>query len=142
MPLEWYVIVSPFLNLLHINYHELSSNPIFLSILQTLRFREVLDNDRSKRGEHAAEIILASCSEAPLTLKRSLSQTCDPHRAYIYLELGDFEDTVGRINHGDFDVPKGKRSTNFLFKATLRYQWMRSGCIGTLLIGTSRQDLM
>lgn len=88
--------------------------------MQTLRFREVLDNDRSKRGEHAAEIILASCSEAPLTLKRSLSQTCDPHRAYIYLELGDFEDTVGRINHGDFDVPKGKRSTNFLFKATAK----------------------
>ena len=84
----------------------------------TIRFREVLDTDRARRGESAAKIILGNGSEAPLTLKRSLSQTCDPHRAYIYLEIGNFEDTVGRFNHDDFDIPKGKRSTNFFFKAS------------------------
>jgi hypothetical protein len=92
----------------------------YLHILQTMRFREVLDIDRKKRGEHASKIVLANGSEAPLTLKRSLSQTCDPHRAYIYLELGSFEDTVSRVNHDDFDIPKAKRSSNFLFKATAK----------------------
>lgn len=92
----------------------------YISKLKTLRFREVLDTDRKKRGDHASRIVLANGSEAPLTLKRSLSQTCDPHRAYIYLELGGFEDTVGRVNHDDFDIPKGKRSANFLFKATAK----------------------
>ena len=94
---------------------------IYINYVQkTLRFREVLDTDRKKRCEHASKIVLANGSEAPLTLKRSLSQTCDPHRAYIYLELGGFEDTVGRVNHDDFDIPKGRRSANFLFKATAK----------------------
>ncbi len=89
-------------------------------VTQTLRFREVLDTDRKKRGEKASKIVLADGAETPLTLKRSLSQTCDPHRAYIYLELGGFEDTVGRVNHEDFDIPKGRMSANFLFKATAK----------------------
>ncbi|KAG7355613.1 vacuolar sorting-associated protein 13, N-terminal domain containing protein [Nitzschia inconspicua] len=86
----------------------------------TIRFREVLDADRAKRGENAARIILGNGSEAPLTLKRSSSQTCDPHRAFIYLEIGNFEDTVGRVNHDDFDVPKGRRSSTFFFKAAAK----------------------
>jgi SHR-binding domain of vacuolar-sorting associated protein 13 len=92
----------------------------FLFLNQTIRFREVLDSDRAKRGENAAKIILGNGSEAPLTLKRSLSQTCDPHRAFVYLEIGTFEDTVGRLNHDDFDVPKGKRSSTFFFKAAAK----------------------
>ena len=56
----------------------------------------------------------------PLTLKRSLSQTCDPHRAYIYLEVGSFEDTVGRIRDEYFDIPKGALSSSFLFKASAK----------------------
>jgi hypothetical protein len=55
-----------------------------------------------------------------LTLKRSLSQTCDPHRAYIHLEIGNFEDTIGRVNHDDFEVPKGTRSSSFFFKAAAK----------------------
>ncbi|VEU36026.1 unnamed protein product [Pseudo-nitzschia multistriata] len=86
----------------------------------TLRFREVLGTDRTKRKEKSAKIILADGSETPLTLKRSLSQTCDPHRAFIYLELGSFEDTVGRISNGDFAIPKGERSANFSFKASAK----------------------
>uniref|UniRef100_A0A7S4AAW7 Vacuolar protein sorting-associated protein 13 VPS13 adaptor binding domain-containing protein n=1 Tax=Pseudo-nitzschia australis TaxID=44445 RepID=A0A7S4AAW7_9STRA len=86
----------------------------------TLRFREVLDTDRAKRRENSTKIILANGSEAPLTLKRSLSQTCDPHRAFIYLELGGFKDTIGSVNHGDIDIPKGVRSANFLFKASAK----------------------
>jgi hypothetical protein len=49
-----------------------------------------------------------------------LSQTCDPHRAYIYLELGSFEDTVGRVNQEDFEIPKGQRSSSFFFKAAAK----------------------
>lgn len=66
------------------------------------------------------KIRLANESEAPLTLKRALSQTCDPHRAYIYLELGSFEDTVGRVNQDDFEIPKGQRSSSFFFKAAAK----------------------
>lgn len=59
-------------------------------------------------------------AEVPLTLRRSLSQTCDPHRAYIYLEVGSFEDTVGRIKHDDLDIPKGALSSSFFFKAAAK----------------------
>jgi len=55
-------------------------------------------------------------SEIPLSLKRSLSQSCDPHRAYISLELGSFEDTAGRINQNDFEVTSRSRSTTFFYK--------------------------
>jgi hypothetical protein len=89
-------------------------------LIQTIRFREVLDVERSRRGENAARIILGNGSEAPLTLRRSLSQNCDPHRAFIYLEIGNFEDTVGRLHHDDFDIPKGKRSSSFFFKAAAK----------------------
>ena len=79
-----------------------------------------MDSQRKKHGEYASKIVLANGSEAPLTLKRSPSQTCDPHRAYIYLELGGFEDTAGGVGHDDFNIPKRKRSSNFLFKATAK----------------------
>ena len=60
---------------------------------------------------------MSAGSEIPLSLKRSLSQSCDPHRAYIYLELGSFEDTAGRLNHHDFEVTSRSRSTTFFYKA-------------------------
>ncbi len=87
---------------------------------QTIRFQEVLDPDRIRRGEEAGKVTVVDGSEVPLTLKRSLSQTCDPHRAYIYLEIGSFEDTVGRIRHDDFDIPKGALSSSFFFKAAAK----------------------
>eukprot|EP00980_Cylindrotheca_fusiformis_P009341 scaffold2047_cov129-Cylindrotheca_fusiformis.AAC.20 len=86
----------------------------------TIRLQEVLDTDRIKRGEHATKTELSDGSEVPLTLKRSLSQSCDPHRAYIHLELGSFEDTIGRINHDEFEVSKGSRSSSFFFKAAAK----------------------
>ena len=56
----------------------------------------------------------------PLSLKRSQSQSCDPHRAYITLELGDFEETVGRVDQDDLDTSRGSRSTNFTYKVTAK----------------------
>jgi hypothetical protein len=46
-----------------------------------------------------------------------MSQSCDPHRAYIWLELGSFEDTAGRINHHDFNIGSRSRSSIFFYKA-------------------------
>eukprot|EP00934_Nitzschia_sp_Nitz4_P009488 Nitzschia sp. Nitz4//scaffold8_size234185//25292//37594//NITZ4_001234-RA/size234185-snap-gene-0.4-mRNA-1//1//CDS//3329559737//9478//frame0 len=86
----------------------------------TLRFQEVLDPERLRRGEEYGKVTVLDGAEVPLTLRRSLSQTCDPHRAYIYLELGSFEDTVGRIKHDEFDIPKGALSTSFFFKAAAK----------------------
>ena len=60
---------------------------------------------------------MSAGSEIPLSLKRSLSQSCDPHRAYIFLELGSFEDTAGRINHSEFEVTNRSRSTTYFYKA-------------------------
>ena len=79
-----------------------------------------MEGDRVKRGETAGKFTLSNGSEAPLTLMRSGSQSCDPHRAYILLELGSFEDTVGRVNHDDFEIPKGSRSSSFFFKAAAK----------------------
>jgi hypothetical protein len=91
-----------------------------LSGSKTIRFQEVLDVDRAKKGEQAGSATLENGSEVPLTLMRSLSQSCDPHRAYIHLELGNFEDTVDRIRHDDFDIPKGSRSSFFFFKTAAK----------------------
>lgn len=72
------------------------------------------------RGEEAINTILDNGMEVPLTLLRSSSQKTDPHRAYIHLELGKFEDTVSRIRHDDFDIPKGSRSSFFYFKVSAK----------------------
>jgi SHR-binding domain of vacuolar-sorting associated protein 13 len=81
----------------------------------------VLDADRLARGEHATRMRLANGSIIPLTLKRSLSQTCDPHRAHIHLELGSFEDTIGRVDQNNFGIPMGgSRSSGFFFKAAAK----------------------
>ena len=58
---------------------------------------------------------LLSGTEAPLNLKRSLSQSCDPHRAYIALEIGSFEDTVGRVEHAEL-TSKGSRFLTFSYR--------------------------
>lgn len=79
-----------------------------------------MESDRVRRGEEAGKIFVMNGAEVPLTLKRSLSQTCDPHRAYIYLEVGSFEDTAGRIKHDDFDIPRGSLSSSFFFKAAAK----------------------
>ncbi|CAJ1918125.1 unnamed protein product [Cylindrotheca closterium] len=89
----------------------------------TIRFREVLESDRVKLGEEAGKTILLDGSRIPLTLKRSISQSCDPHRAYIYLELGsaeDFEDFDGRIDNGDIDDSPGSRLGSFLYKTAAK----------------------
>jgi hypothetical protein len=86
-----------------------------------VRFQEVLDSDRVTRGEEATKIRLGNGSVIPLTLKRSLSQTCDPHRAYIHLELGSFEDMVGRVSHKSFELTNGgSKSSCFFFKAAAK----------------------
>lgn len=36
------------------------------------------------------------------------------------LELGDFEETVGRVNQDDLDTSRGSRSTNFSYKVTTK----------------------
>jgi hypothetical protein len=73
--------------------------------------------EQLERGEVAKKIILSADCEIPLSLKRSMSQSCDPHRAYIWLELGSFEDTAGRINHHDFNIGSRSRSSIFFYKA-------------------------
>ena len=61
-------------------------------------------------------------SEVPLSLKRTLSQSSDPHRAYILIELGSFEDTVGRIDHQELDIQKGSPlSSMFFYKASMKF---------------------
>lgn len=87
---------------------------------QTLRFQEVLDHDRLEKGEKARKVTLANGTEVPLSLKRSLSQSCDPHNAYITVELGSFEDTVGRVDHQRLDVPKGFRSSTFYYRTAAK----------------------
>jgi len=123
-----------------------SSSLFHFPQMQTIRFREVLEDERVKRGERASKVTLSvssamrrgkynaivpsplhlpSCrmkngSEAPLSLKRTLSQSCDPHRAYILIELGSFEDTVGRINHQELDIPRGSLSSLFFYKVVAK----------------------
>jgi SHR-binding domain of vacuolar-sorting associated protein 13 len=82
-------------------------------IAQTIRFEEVLDVDRMARGEIAAKVTLPHGTESPLSLKRSLSQSCDPHKAFIKMEIGSYLDTCGRL---DLDVPKGTRSSAFSYR--------------------------
>ena len=90
------------------------------SNLQTIRFQEVLDTDRLDRNEQARKFILSNNSKVPLSLKRSQSQSCDPHRAHIFLELGDFEETVGRVDQDDLDTSRGSRSSNFSYRISAK----------------------
>ncbi|CAB9505998.1 protein sorting-associated protein 13C [Seminavis robusta] len=86
----------------------------------TIRFREVLEAERVDRGERASKVTLSNGSEVPLSLRRTLSQSCDPHRAYILVELGSFEDTAGRLDHQEFDVQKGSLSNTFFYKVVAK----------------------
>lgn len=52
-----------------------------------MRFREILDAERIDRGERSSVITMDQGKEMPLFLKRNISQSCDPHQAYIALEL-------------------------------------------------------
>jgi SHR-binding domain of vacuolar-sorting associated protein 13 len=90
-----------------------NSYPCALLYVQTIRFEEVLDVDRMARGEIAARVILSHGTESPLSLKRSLSQSCDPHRAFVKMEIGSYLDTCGRL---DLAVPKGTRSSAFSYR--------------------------
>lgn len=62
-----------------------------------------------------SKVTISNATEVPLSLKRSLSQSCDPHIAHITIELGSFEDTIGRVSC-NINAPKGSRSTTFSFK--------------------------
>lgn len=95
---------------------------LVLTFVKTIRFMEVLDPDRLRKGEHPRPTTLASGREIPLSLRRAISQSCDPHRAQITVELGSFEETVDRVNHSKYNVPKGSRSTTFFYKAFGRIQ--------------------
>jgi hypothetical protein len=61
---------------------------------------------------------LTNGNEAPLSLKRSLSQSYDPHNAYIMVEFGSFEDTVGRVDQRT--IPKGSRSSTFYYRTAAK----------------------
>jgi SHR-binding domain of vacuolar-sorting associated protein 13 len=52
-------------------------------------------------------------------LKRSLAQSCDPHTAFISVELGSFEDTIGRLN-SSLDLRKGSRSSTFAYRVKIK----------------------
>lgn len=71
-------------------------------------------------GEKSPRVTLSNGTEAPLSLKRSLSQSCDPHNAYIMVECGNFEDTVGRIDQKRLDVQKGFRSSTFYYRTAAK----------------------
>jgi len=74
----------------------------------------------------------------PLTLKRSLSQACDPHMAYITVELGSFEDTVGRIDV-NLNAPKGSRSNSFAYRVAAKIPVDKVGIYSYQLDWTEKQ---
>mmetsp|Transcript_40995 Transcript_40995/g.123700 ORF Transcript_40995/g.123700 Transcript_40995/m.123700 type:complete len:3362 (-) Transcript_40995:38-10123(-) len=71
-----------------------------------LRFQELLDPERTKRGERCAVVIMDSGREIPLSLKRDISQSCDPHRSYIHMEMGHFRGVVGKDKRNHLLRPK------------------------------------
>lgn len=76
----------------------------------------MLDADRSSVGERAPKVTLESGTFAPLSLRRSLSQSCDPHKAYITVELGSFDETIGRVDPDVHASMKGSRSSIFSYR--------------------------
>eukprot|EP00562_Extubocellulus_spinifer_P016440 CAMPEP_0178577680 /NCGR_PEP_ID=MMETSP0697-20121206/21133_1 /TAXON_ID=265572 /ORGANISM="Extubocellulus spinifer, Strain CCMP396" /LENGTH=4375 /DNA_ID=CAMNT_0020212987 /DNA_START=145 /DNA_END=13272 /DNA_ORIENTATION=+ len=70
----------------------------------TVRIREVLDSVRIERGEKSPAIILRQGKEIPLSLKRDMTQSCNPHQAYISLEIGSFDHgEAGSENGGSWN---------------------------------------
>jgi len=67
----------------------------------TIRFSEVLDQDRRQRSEKASKVTLGNGKEIPLSLRRSRSQSCDPHRGFIRVEMGRLLET-GPQRHTSF----------------------------------------
>lgn len=80
----------------------------------------MLESDRIKLGEEAGRTVLSDGSQIPLTLKRSVSQSCDPHRAYIHLELASPADFDDRIDNGDIDDSTGDHLDSFLYKTAAK----------------------
>lgn len=85
----------------------------------TIRFHEVLDLERSFRGESSSLVTLMNGSELPLSLERSISQSCDPHKGFISVELGTFKDTIGRVAHGNF-LDSVSPEERYFFKASTK----------------------
>jgi hypothetical protein len=79
-----------------------------------------MDPERLAKGEKASVVTLTKDKQAPIALKRSLSQSCDPHKGYISLELGSFEDTIGRVDPRKFGNQKGSLSTSFSYKVSAK----------------------
>lgn len=80
----------------------------------------MLDHNRVQRQEKVRKVILSNNSEAPLSLKRSISQSCDPHQAFIILELGNYEETVERVDETNLDTSRGSRSSSFAYRVTTK----------------------
>jgi SHR-binding domain of vacuolar-sorting associated protein 13 len=80
---------------------------------QDIRFHEVLDTERVASNEKKDRVVVRNGSQVPLSLRRSMSQSCDPHRASIWIELGNFEETVGRVELPG--LPQSGRSKSLLF---------------------------
>ena len=51
---------------------------------------EVLESQRIERGERAHTTFLDVGEEVSLSLKRRISQTCDPHQAHLYVEIDHY----------------------------------------------------
>ena len=65
-----------------------------------ISFREVLlDPERIKPGEENVTSTLKNGSEIALSLKRNISQSCNPHQAYIALRIGDLNESVVDTSH-------------------------------------------
>ena len=49
-----------------------------------------------------------------------MSQSCDPHRANILIELGSFEETAGRFGLPGFDHSGRSRSSQFSYQVSTK----------------------
>ena len=76
---------------------------------------------------------LESGKFAPLSLRRSRSQSCDPHKAYIMVEFGAFDETLGRTGPTSTIPVKGTRSSVFTYRIAAK--------IAVDTVGVSRHPL-
>jgi hypothetical protein len=87
--------------------------------VQTIRFQEVLALDRQRIGERTTKTILPSGREIPLSLKRTLSQSCDPHRATIQVELGKYDESYGRVTGVGTDDTADTHTHTYCYRTTI-----------------------
>ena len=75
--------------------------------------------DRQRIGEQTTKTILYSGCEIPLSLRRTLSQSCDPHRATIQIELGKYDEICGRVTGIGTDDTAGGHAHTYCYRTTI-----------------------